>query len=199
ADDGSGDVLVLAAPESGLLGAVRVAVGQPVAAGVALFDVVPRDRLWIKVAVYVGDLGSIDTAEPAGVRRYSAPPGTPPKAARPIDGPPSADPVAATSDLYYELTAPGWGLRPGQRVEVTLPLRETKSARVVPWEAVVFDIHGGAWVYERREPHVFVRRRVDVLRVDEALAVIARGPEEGTPVVTGGAAELFGAELGFGK
>jgi hypothetical protein len=45
----------------------------------------------------------------------------------------------------------------------------------------------------------FVRRRVEVVRVADGRAVLSFGPKVGTPVVTGGAAELFGTEFGAGK
>ena len=44
----------------------------------------------------------------------------------------------------------------------------------------------------------FVRRRVELARVVEDLAVLRRGPPAGTSVVTVGAAELFGTEFGVG-
>ena len=51
-------------------------------------------------------------------------------------------------------------------------------------------------MYENPSAHVYVRRRVEVSHVIGDLAVLARGPAEGTVVVVIGAAELFGAEFG---
>ena len=74
---------------------------------------------------------------------------------------------------------------------------------MVPWSAVVHDIHGGTWVYERTAPRVYTRRRVEVKHVQgsgaEAQAVLARGPAPGAMVVSVGAAELFGTEFGTRK
>ena len=64
---------------------------------------------------------------------------------------------------------------------------------------MLHDIHGGSWVYESTAPQVYVRRRVQVRHVVGELAVLHSGPKPGTRVVTDGAAELFGAELGTGK
>jgi hypothetical protein len=69
----------------------------------------------------------------------------------------------------------------------------------VPYAAVIHDVHGGEWVYENISPQHYVRRRVEVRRVTDSLAVLARGPAQGAKVVVSGAAELFGTEFGAGK
>jgi RND family efflux transporter MFP subunit len=199
ADTGAGGLLVLASPDDGVMGAVRVAPGQSVAAATPLFDVVPRDQLWVRVPVYVGDLGAVDAAAGAVIRALGAPPGTRGRTARPVQGPPTADPLAATSDLFFAVANADGSLRPGERVEVELRLRQPEAVRVVPWSAVVYDVDGGTWVYEATAAHVFARRRVEVRRVDGSLAVLSGGPAPGTRVVSQGAAELFGTELGHGK
>jgi hypothetical protein len=114
-----------------------------------------------------------------------------------VTAPPSSDPAASTTDLFFQLEAGTF--RPGQRVSVIVPLRSRQKAAVVPWSAIVFDVHGGAWVYANTAPHVFSRRRVEVRHVTAADAVLASGPPPGTRVVTVGAAEIFGTEFGTGK
>jgi hypothetical protein len=93
-------------------------------------------------------------------------------------------------------------LRPGQRVGVTLTLTPGSASErglTVPLTALVRDMSGGSWVYERTDSVTFVRRRVEVSRVTSGQAILALGPKRGTPVVTMGAAELFGTEFGTGK
>ncbi|MEJ7811102.1 MAG: hypothetical protein WKG32_11885, partial [Gemmatimonadaceae bacterium] len=68
-----------------------------------------------------------------------------------------------------------------------------------PAAAIVRDMSGGSWVYERMDSLTFARRRVEVARVVGGRAVLAIGPKAGTPVVIAGAAELFGTEFGAGK
>ncbi len=80
-----------------------------------------------------------------------------------------------------------------------LALRGEESALVVPQAALLHDAYGGTWVYEVREPRVYVRRRVSVVDMVDAVAVLDQGPPPGTRVVTVGAAELFGTEFGAGK
>lgn len=88
---------------------------------------------------------------------------------------------------------------PGERVAVSLRLTGDDKSLTVPWSAVVQDIHGGTWVYERTKPRTFERRRVLVRRVVSDTAELSVGLAEGTVVVTAGAEELFGAETGFKK
>ena len=102
-------------------------------------------------------------------------------------------------DFYFELPNADARFRPGERVSVSLPLTTAESNLVAPWAAVLHDIHGGQWVYEQTAPQTFVRRRVVVERVVGNDAVLASGPPVGAKLVTAGAAELFGTELGGGK
>ena len=64
--------------------------------------------------------------------------------------------------------------------------------------ADLYDIYGGAWVYERLDATAFTRRRVEISYVRDGTAILSRGPARGTQVVTDGAAELFGSEFGVG-
>ena len=70
--------------------------------------------------------------------------------------------------------------------------------RVVPYSAVLYDANGDTWVYANPEPLAYVRERVTVDDIQGGQAVLTDGPPEGTPVVTVGAAELYGTEFGVG-
>ena len=80
-----------------------------------------------------------------------------------------------------------------------MPLQGEDESLVAPAAAILYDIHGGTWVYESTAPHTFTRRRVSVRWVSDGTAVLQRGPQAGAKVVTAGAAELLGAEFGVGK
>jgi len=82
---------------------------------------------------------------------------------------------------------------------VTLPQKSEAENLVVPFSAILYDIHGGEWVYEQIAPQKFSRRRVEIRNVVNGNAILARGPEAGTQVVIAGAAEIFGTEFGSGK
>jgi hypothetical protein len=76
--------------------------------------------------------------------------------------------------------------------------RSGSQRRVVPYAAVLYDAQGDTWVYTSPEPQVFIRHKVTIEYVDGDQAVLTDGPPVGTPVVTVGAAELFGTEFEIG-
>lgn len=196
---GTAAPIPIGAPADGILRAVSAVPGQTVPSGAALFEVADLSTLWVRVPLPVGDLDGIDRTEPAAVGKLSAPPGARLPLAKPVAAPPSANPLAATVDVYYEVPNADGTLAPGQRLGVTVPLADAKDGPTVPWSAVVFDVHGGTWVYAQTAPRTFVRRRVVVRYTAGADAVLAAGPALGTPVVAEGGQELFGAETGFIK
>ena len=73
------------------------------------------------------------------------------------------------------------------------------SGLQVPFGAVIYQPDGTTWVYASPETLVFKREPIDVERIDGDVAVARSGPAAGTPVVTVGAAELWGFEFGVGK
>jgi cobalt-zinc-cadmium efflux system membrane fusion protein len=191
--------LTIDAPRDGIIRQVHVAPGETVAASALLLEIATLSPMWIRVPVYVGDLDSIDPQSPAVVQSLAGRPGSAARHARRISAPPSADPSTDTADLFFELPNSDRSLRPGERVSARLALLSHVESLVVPRSALVYDVHGGTWVYENSGPHAFVRRRVELGWIDGATAVLARGPDAGRRVVTAGVAELFGVEFGAGK
>ena len=180
--------------------ALKTAQERRALLGAAVGKVTSATKLWVRVPVYTGQLAELQTDAAAHVRMLAS--NTPVEqraTAKPVSGPPTANAAAATVDVFYELETPPAGARPGARVEVSVPAKGDAEALVVPWAAVLHDIQGGQWVYEKTAPQTFVRRRVMVDRVAGVDAVLANGPKAGTQVVTDGAAELFGTEFGVGK
>ena len=68
----------------------------------------------------------------------------------------------------------------------------------MPYSALIYDTGGQIWVYEMVEPQAYLRKKIDVESVDGETVIMTRGPAAGSPVVTVGAAMLYGAELGTG-
>jgi len=185
-------------PVSGVLQGLDTAAGETVSAGEVLFSVITTNRVWIRVPVYVGQWRDIDTGQAALIAEFGQQPDLAPREAKYVSAPPSANAVATTVDVYYALGNEDGRLYPGQKLAVTLPLRSRAASLLVPFSAILYDIHGGAWVYEQLEQHVYARRRVSVEYVDGDDAVLVTGPDPGRMVVTDGAAELFGTEFGVG-
>jgi len=147
-------------------------------------------RKWLRVAIYSGEAASLDAKAAASTGKLSA---------KPVSGPPTANALTNTVDWYYELPA-DTTLRAGERVAVEIATLESKDERlVVPFNAVLHDIHGGQWVYARTAEHAYTRKRIQVVRIAGNDAVLASGPAAGTKVVTDGSAELFGTEFMTGK
>jgi RND family efflux transporter MFP subunit len=187
--------VVVSAPRAGRIQAMRVAAGQTVGDGAALVEVVDTDPLWVRVPVFPSDAARIDRELEAAVGRTED--AAEDVFARPIQGPTTADPAAASIDLYYSLANTEGRFRPGERVTIRLPLSGSAQEQiVVPHAAVVRDLFGGSWVYEETSAAVYARRRVEVIDVVDGFAVISRGIEQGVPVVVVGAAELYSTEFG---
>lgn len=198
-ESGEQAAVTIEAPLDGYVRTVHSAPGQVVSSGAPLLEIVALDPVWIRVPVYVGDLNSIDPNANARIRGLTDEPQSPSRDAERVLVPGSADPRAATVDLHFELGNADASLRPGQRVQVELPTATIGESLVVPHAAILFDIYGGAWVYESVGPLTYTRRRVEVRNVIGGSAVLARGLAPGAKVVTDGAAELFGTEFGVGK
>jgi RND family efflux transporter MFP subunit len=191
--------LVITAPQSGMLRTHSVAPGEVVSAGATLFEVLKYDTVWIRVPVYAGELGQLAVDQSAEVMPLGARPEQKGFRATPIAAPPTATLLAATVDLYYEMPNPEGRFRPGERTTVKIRLPEAAEQLLVPWSSVMHDIHGGTWVFEKTADHTYASRRVQVRHVQDDLAVLASGPRAGANIVTAGAVELWGTELGFSK
>ncbi len=72
----------------------------------------------------------------------------------------------------------------------------TAPQTTVPVDAVIYDKDGNTWVYVVTQSLTYERQAVGIARVDGDTAVLRSGPTPGTKVVTVGAQELLGAELG---
>jgi len=178
---------------------IPVTLGQTVAPGNTLFEVVNLDVIWIRVPVYVGLLDELLTDEPVTVTFFGDDRKQSRYTASPVTAPPAADPLSSTADLYYSVANDSGRFRPGERVSMTLPTSTPSEALVIPVNAILYDIHGSTWVYEKVGDRHFRRARVLLQRTTEEFAVINSGLSSGTEVVVDGAAELFGTEFGTGK
>ncbi len=192
-------VVTVPSPIDGIVRQWHAAPGQLVAAGAALFEVASLDPLWIRVPVYAGEIAGIAPDDGAAIRALNDPPTAPARHADRVAAPPSADAASSTVDLYFSLANTDRALYPGQKVSAALSLRGRESGTEVPWSAILYDIHGGAWVYEQTGPQTYARRRVEVVRVSGGAAIVSRGIRPGARIVKAGAAELFGTEFGPGK
>jgi hypothetical protein len=138
------------------------------------------------VLVLVAGFGMAGCGEPAGSGTSGEKPAKVEKAA-------GADTARVT---LTELAA--------KRLDIkTVAVRDEPVAgqqrKVIPYSAVLYDPQGLAWTFTNPQPLIYVRERISVDQISGEMAVLIDGPSSGTTVVTVGAAELYGAELGVGK
>lgn len=148
----------------------------------------------VRVALHESDLGKVDRDQPAVIRPLEE------DAAgwmgQVVDAPDSKE---ATTALYCSVVTEETAFEPEQRVFVEVSMSGSGAAqKIVPYAAVLYDLHGETWVFTSPEPLVYVRAPITVDYIEGDLAVLSEGPPAGTEVVTAGASELFGAEIGIG-
>lgn len=168
--------------------AQRRLLGQPVAAMDA------QSLVWVRVSVFGSDVGAVQRGAAVMVRPLGE--GGAARQAQPVRAVPSANAAAGTVDLFYALPNRDGAYRVGQRVAVDLPMSGKTSGLAVPSAAILRDIYGGEWVYQKTGKDMFVRQRIEVASEAGGKALLARGLAPGAQVVTDGAAELFGTEFG---
>lgn len=167
--------------------------------GAPVFEAVNTNQLWVRVLVYVGDLPQLKLTVPAAISVLGADARETAMSATPVAVPFATSANPLVSELYYVLGAGAPGLRPGLKVGVSLPTKGSEDNLVVPASAILYDVHGNTWVYENTGAQAFMRRRVELLRIVGADAILGRGPKTGAKIVITGAMELFGTEFGAGK
>jgi len=87
--------------------------------------------------------------------------------------------------------------RAAERVDLqTAPVETIGDRLVVPFSAVMVDPDGTFWVYTNPESLVFVRHEITIEHEEGDQTFLTAGPPAGTPVVTVGVPELYGAETG---
>ena len=191
--------MTLASPFDGVIQQINIAPHQTVAAGAELFEIVAYNPVWVRVPVYAGDLPTIDHHAKAHIQALGKLNGAAYRLAKPVAGPSLSDPKAASSDVFFEMPNADGQFRVGEKVSVMLAQKNAEANLLVPFSAILYDIHGGTWVYAKTAPQVYSRRRVALHHVADGLAVLTRGPAADTEVVIIGAAEIFGTEFGGGK
>jgi RND family efflux transporter MFP subunit len=197
----------IAAPQAGAVLAVHVSPGQYVAAAAPLITLIDLEPPWVRVPVPEFDFPGVERRQAALVTlKQNGSDGTRPTwQAKPVALAPVIDTQRHTADLIYELAADadkpgGPAFVKDQMVTVQVPLGSMRPETVAPYSALVFDAHGGAWIYLERTPagssaHRFVRQRVEVGPVVSDGVVLRPAFKAPQRVVTAGAGVLFSREF----
>ena len=86
-----------------------------------------------------------------------------------------------------------------ETVEVTMQTVDGADRLTIPYSAVMYHYDGSEWTYTVPAPLTYLRAPIEIDYIDGDLAVLNSGPDEGTEIVSVGAAELYGVEFGIGK
>ncbi len=86
-----------------------------------------------------------------------------------------------------------------ETVEVAMQAINGVERLVVPYSSVMYHYDGATFTYTNPEPLMFVRAPITIDFIDGDVAILDEGPDVGTPVVSVGAAQLYGVEFGIGK
>src|SRR5262245_43035672 len=107
--------------------------------------------------------------------------------------PVTLEPITGTDLNRLTLTADA-----AKRLDVqTAEVREVDGQMVVPYASVLYEANGNTWVYVNIAPLVFVRQAIVIDSINGDEAILSKGPDAGSAVVTVGAAELYGSESEF--
>ncbi len=86
-----------------------------------------------------------------------------------------------------------------QRLDLkTDQVRELGGKKLVPFSSLIYDPQGQTWVYTSPHPRTFLRHKVEVDYIKDAIVVLHDGPPVGAVVVSVAVAELYGAEFRIG-
>jgi hypothetical protein len=72
--------------------------------------------------------------------------------------------------------------------------RRARTAKVIPYDAVIYAADGKTFTYTSPKPLNYVRAPITVTDIRGNKAYLSAGPPAGTAVVTVGSQELFGTE-----
>ena len=90
------------------------------------------------------------------------------------------------------------GIETAPVAEEMIAQSENRLRTIVPYSALLYDVQGRAWVYINPAPQTYIRSEVEVDFIKGDKAVLHTAPPLGTPVVSVGAAELYGTEYEVG-
>lgn len=179
------------------------------AVGGEVVQITSAGAAWVRVRLNESDLNQVDQSQSAFVRSLDdddeedEDDGEETEADEPPDGLDDdevEDDGSGSGTLYYLVANADQTLFVGQRVWVEVTLVGGGAIRkIIPYAAVIYDVHGQTWVYTNPAPLTFVRQSISIDYIEDDFAFLTDGPSASTVVVTVGGAELYGTETGVSK
>jgi multidrug efflux pump subunit AcrA (membrane-fusion protein) len=204
----------LKAARGGKVTMVLASPGQYVPAATPLITIIDLNPIWLRVSVPEYDLDDVNLEREATVTLKNSsprpsednkPPRAPPKLrGAPLGLVPQVDRDKHVAEILYELVKQDNDdtvFVKDMLVTVHVPLGKGKVRKetVVPNDAIVYDIHGHAWIYVERakkgDMHVFQRRPVQLGAEVEGGVIVWPTLSKDDLVVTSGAEYIFSREF----
>jgi RND family efflux transporter MFP subunit len=197
----------LQASRDGKILQLYVGPGQYVPVSAPLITIIDLQPVWARVPVPESDLLDVDPKANVEVGwkngNHNQTGKLPFFKAKPVGRVPQVDPAKHTAELWYELlpTKEADRFVKDQMVTVHLPVGKKGKGTIVPYSAIVFDVHGQGLIYLERTTdkdtkHRFERRPVELVSsTDDGNVVIRTDLNGGERIVTNGAAVLFSRDF----
>ncbi len=185
----------LAAPMSGLIANVNIALGQPVSPEAALIEIVDLGEVHAVAAVPEHRVGSLKLGNPARLR-VSALPGRE-FFAELAHFAAEADMTSGTLEAAFHVENKDYALRPGMRAEFSIIVNSRPDVLAVPREAIQGDLGSrSVFVQDAKLTNAFIRVSVVLGGENDRFVEVLRGLKEGDRVVSRGAYSLAFAGRG---
>lgn len=182
----------IAAPISGTIVAVHKTIGEQVAIGEAIFEIVNLDTVWVEAPIFESDLPKLESPSQAVFTTTASP--TKEHTGKIVNVGAVVDEKTRTAPIIFAVANPDKSLKIGMQANLRLNASETVETVIVPKESVL-DHEGKKIVYVLLSGEEFQRREVTLGDAYGDKVAILSGLKEGERVVTQGAYQLKLQEL----
>lgn len=180
------------APIAGTIVKVHKAMGEQVAPGEAIVEIVNLETVWVEAPIFERDLDKL-RGKTRAVFTTTAFPGTE-FSGSVVDISPVIDPEKRTANVIFSVPNRGRSLRIGMQADVKLDTGDSVEAVVIP-AAAVLEHEGKKIVYILLSGEEFERREVTLGGEESGKVAVLTGLKAGERVVTQGALQLKLQEL----
>ncbi len=182
----------IVAPISGTIVAVHKTIGEQVATGEAIFEIVNLETVWVEAPIFESDLPRLESLSQAVFTTTASP--TKEHIGKLVNVGAVVDEKSRTATVTFAVANPDKALKIGMQANVRLDASETIDAMVVPKESVL-DHEGKKIVYVLLSGEEFQRREITLGDSYGDKVAILSGLKAGERVVTQGAYQLKLQEL----
>lgn len=123
---------------------------------------------------------------------------TPYQAMADSPAPPVAETQATVKPIGFGISRITLQPRAARRLDIQTAVisEDTLGRKMAPYASIIYDLDGDAWVYAVKAPLTYLRESVTIKSITGDFAYLSEGPAVNTAVVTTGAPELYGTEVG---